>query len=130
MSSATSRADSRRLAGLPERAVEGRGVLGGVREDAGIGVAHRVQRGSDHPYLPVHHPGRTQQVRAGRSLGQCHLRVPDQRGIVVHGSACIQHTAVAVIGELVQAQVGHQHGGVADLGLEVGQGEIQDAIFL
>ena len=47
-----------RLDRLPERAVEGRGVLGGVGQDDDVLVPGAVQRGPDVPDLAVHHPGR------------------------------------------------------------------------
>ena len=45
--------------------------------------------------------------------------VARQRRVVVHAAVGGEHSAVAVRGELVQAQVAHDHGGVADLGHHV-----------
>src|SRR5690606_15729912 len=45
-----------------------------------------------------------------------------------HVAVLVQHTAVAVVGVFVQARVGHQHGVVAQLGTQVAQRDVQDAV--
>ena len=78
--------------------------------------------------LAVHHPAQADHVGAGRRLGQGHLGVPDQRRVVVDGAAGGEHAAVAVVGELVEAQVGLHDERVAHLGDGVGDGEVEDAV--
>ena len=56
--------------------------------------------------------GATTSAPAGR-LGQRHLLVELEGGVVVDGSVGAEHAAVTVIGVLVQAQVGDEHHGVA-----------------
>lgn len=65
---------------------------------------------------------------AGVGLDLGHLGVPFQRGVVVDPSVGVEDTAVAVVGELVQAQVGHDHEVVADLGAHVPEGDLEDAV--
>jgi len=38
-----------------------------------------------------------------------------------HRAVGVQHATVPVVGELVEAAVGHDHRGVADLGIQVGE---------
>ncbi len=49
-----------------------------------------------------------------------------QRGVVLDVTSGRSSTpAMAVVGVLAQAQVGHDHADVADLGAQVGQGELR-----
>ncbi len=65
---------------------------------------------------------------SGVGLDAGHLGVPRQRRVVVHQALGGQHPAVAVVGVLVQAQVGHQHQFVADLGAHVPQRDLEDPL--
>ena len=100
----------RRLDGLAERPVERGRVLGGVGQDARCrskpGVVERVADGAD---LAVHHPARPEHVGAGVGLRERHGDVADERRVVVDDARRrpVQHAAVAVVGELVEAEVGH-----------------------
>ena len=147
-SRATSRIDSRRLAGillvgapvpgqrrvdrLPERSVEGRGVLGRVREDHGVAVPGVVERAAHRRDLAVHHPRGPHHVGPGRGQRESHLRVARQGGVVVHSPGCgtvlDEHSAVAMVGELVQAQVGHDDDVAADLSHNVANREVEDPL--
>ena len=42
-------------------------------------------------------------------------------GVVVDPAPAIQYAAVPVVGELVQTRVGHQHGGVTQIRIQVPQ---------
>ena len=57
-----------------------------------------------------------------------HARVALERGVVVDGAVGVEHAAVAVVGVLVEAEVGHQHDVVADLVAQVAQGDLHDAL--
>ena len=65
----------------------------------------RVQRRPDGADLAVHHPAGPDHVGPGLGLGQGHLGVALQRGVVVDRAGRRQHPAVAVVGELVEAEV-------------------------
>jgi hypothetical protein len=56
------------------------------------------------------------------------LAVHLEGGVVVDLPGVVEHAAVAVVGELVQAEVRHQHGLVAELRVQVPQGDVQDAV--
>ena len=57
-----------------------------------------------------------------------HLGVDREGGVVVDAAALVEHAAVAVVGELVEAGVGHDDGGVADLGADVAQRHVEHAV--
>ena len=61
-------------------------------------------------------------------LGQRGLGVDLERGVVVDVAALVEHAAVAVVGVLVDAQVGDQHDVVAEVAAQVGQRELHDAV--
>ena len=65
---------------------------------------------------------------AGVGLGHRHLGVDRQRGVVVDRAVGGEHAAVAVRGELVQTEVAHHHGGVAHLGDQVPDADVEDAV--
>ncbi|CAK7281994.1 hypothetical protein SGPA1_12787 [Streptomyces misionensis JCM 4497] len=65
---------------------------------------------------------------AGVGLDLGHLGVPLQGGVVVDAALGVQHPAVPVVGELVQAQIGHDEEVVADLGAHIAQGDLEDAV--
>ena len=67
-------------------------------------------------------------MRAGGGLGEGHLGVAHQGRVVVHRPVGGQHPAVPVVGELVQAQITHDHGGVAHLGPQVAEREVENAV--
>ena len=51
-----------------------------------------------------------------------------ERGVVVDAAALVEHAAVAVVGVLVDAQVGDQHDVVADVAAQVGERQLDDAV--
>ena len=65
---------------------------------------------------------------AGGGLRERHRAVALQRRVVVHAAAVVEDAAVAVVGELVQAQVGHQHEVVADGVAHGPQRDVEDAV--
>src|SRR5699024_6923026 len=67
-----------------------------------------------------------QQVGARSRLGQRHRAVGVERRVVVHAPAAVEDAAVAVVGELVQAQVGLHDDGVPDLRDDVGDRGVED----
>ena len=88
-----------------------------------------VEGGADRADLAVHHAARADHVDARLGLGHAHLRVAAQRRVVVdRGRQRVQDAAVPVIGELVEAEVGHHHEGVADLGEHVADSRVEDAV--
>ena len=101
--------------GVPERAVEGRGVLGGVRQDHRVQVPRIVQGAPDGRHLAVHHPGGSGHVRPGPGLGHGGPGVELEGGVVVHRAMAVQHAAMPVVGVLVDAEVGHEDHLVAHL---------------
>ena len=58
--------------------------------------------------LAVHHPARRDDVSAGTGLGHRGLGVDLERRVVVDVAALVEHAAVAVVGVLVDAEVGDQ----------------------
>ncbi len=66
-------------------------------------------------------------MSAGGRLRHRDRRIAPQGGIVVHLPGGREQAAVAVIGVLIQAQVGHEHRGVAHLSGQVLQRELDDA---
>ena len=91
-------------------------------------VAGALEGLPDHADLAVHHPGGAEHVRTGLGLRDAHPGVDLQRRVVVHGALGGEHAAVAVVGELVQAQVGHHDEPVPHLRLHVPDGPVQDAV--
>ena len=94
-------------------------VLRRVGEDRDLVEAGVVERTADHADLAVHHPARRDHVRPRRRLGDRGIRIDLQRRIVVDHAMLVDDPAVAVVGVLVDTQVGHQHDGVAELGPQV-----------
>ena len=74
----------------------------------------RVERGPDVADLAVHHPGEPEHRRAGGGLCQRHRGVALEGGVVVDRPVVGEHAAVPVVGELVEAEVGHDDEVVAD----------------
>src|SRR4030095_13829734 len=91
-------------------------------------VAGGVQRLADHADLAVHHAGRTDHGGAGGGLDDRHLGVDVQRRVGVHRTGGCAHVAVTARGELVQAQVAHHHCGVAHLGDQIPDADVDDAV--
>nr|BFE67625.1 hypothetical protein GCM10020092_009260 [Actinoplanes digitatis] len=87
-----------------------------------------VEGPADHADLAVHHPGGADDVRSGLGLRDGHLAVELEGGVVVDGPVGGQDPAVSVRGELVEAQVAHDNCRVADLGDQVAQPDVQDAV--
>ena len=125
---AVAAAHDRDVDGIAERAVERRGVLGGVGEDGGARVAGGVEGGADRRDLPIHHPARRGDVGAGVGLRPRRPRVELEGGVVVDVTVGTDDAAVAVVGVLVDAQVGDQHHLVSDLGPQVGERQLHDAV--
>ena len=92
----------RRAGGLPEWTVEGRRVLGRIREDGAVLETGPVERRADRTDLPVHHPGRSDHVRACLRLRDGNPPVDLEGGIVVH-RAILHDPAVSVVGVLAEA---------------------------
>ncbi len=117
------------VGGLAERAVEGRRVLGGVGQHRGPGVPGPVEGTADGGHLSVHHPARGDHVGAGRRLHDGQVGVELDRGVVVDlAGVGVEHAAVAVVGELVEAAVGHDHQVVADRAADGLDGPPGDAV--
>ncbi len=114
--------------GLAERPVEGGGVLGGVGEDRRPDVPRPVEGGPDRADLAVHHPRGRDEVGAGLGLGDGHLAVAQDRGVVVDPAVRIEDATVAVIRVLVKTAVGDEHELVADGVPQGAQGDLDDAV--
>ena len=80
-------------------------------------------------HLAVHHPGGGHDVGAGLGLGQRRPGRSSSRVASLSTSpSVVEHAAVAVVGVLVEAEVGHEHEVVADLVAEVAQRDLDDAV--
>ena len=90
-------------------------------------MAGGVEPGPDRSDLAVHHPARGDDVRPGVGLGHGDARIQLQRGVVVDRAVAVEHPAVAVVGVLVDTQVGHQHDLLGKVS-EVAEGELDDAL--
>ena len=113
---------------VAERAVERRGVLGGVGHDRHLLEAVVVEGLADGHHGAVHHPGGGDDVGARRGLGQCDLAVELEGGVVVDLAVVGEQPAVAVRGVLVEAEVGHQHDLVAEGVAQLAQRHLHDAV--
>ena len=93
---------------LPERPVEGPGVLDGVAHDGGVGLARRLQGFAHGPDPAVHHVRGGHHVGSG--LGVAH-RHPGQgrHALVVDDLGSVVEAAVAGVRVGAQAHVGHDH---------------------
>ena len=67
---------------------------------------------------------------SGGRLSQCHRGIPDQRLVVVDAPLGVEHATVAVISELVKAQVGHHDKVVTDRVAHPAQADIEDALAI
>jgi hypothetical protein len=67
-------------------------------------------------------------VGSGVRERDAHVGVPDEGGVVVHRPVRREHAAVPVVGELVEAEVGHDDEGVADLGADIPESRVEDAL--
>ena len=96
----------RRVDRAAERAVEGRGVLRAVADQARLDEIGVVERGPDRADAAVHHVGRRDEV--GARLGVRHGDAREQLDgrVVVDLAARTEHAARAVVGELAEADVG------------------------
>ena len=121
--------DQRAAHRLAERAVERGRVLRPVRHDRHVGGPGAVQRRADGADLAVHHPAGRHHVGSGGGVRLGHRRVDLHRGVVVDHPGRRQHPAVAVVGELVQADVRHHQGGVADLVPHRTQRDVEDPVL-
>ena len=79
----------------------------------------RVECPADRSYLAVHHPARCHDGSAGGGLRDRNLRVDVERGVVVDHRRRVAHraredSAVAMVGVLVDAEIGDQYDTVAD----------------
>ena len=118
----------RALRGVAERSVERGGVLRRVREDRDLGMTTAVECGTNRADLTVHHPRRRDHIGPGARLAERDRRVAFERRVVVDGTLGGQQSAVAMISELVEAIVGHEHHRVADLVAQVPQRGLHDAV--
>ncbi len=80
-----------------------------------------------HGDLAVHHPRETDDVGTGAGLGDRHRRVAHEGRVVVDAAGLVEHAAVAVGGELVEAEVGHDDRLVAELITQQSQRPVEDA---
>ena len=70
---------------------------------------------------------------AGGGLGDRDPAVDLERGVVVDGGVgvvggAVEHAAVAVVGVLVDAQIGHQHHPIADLVGQISQAQLHNSL--
>ena len=113
---------------LPERAVEARRELGGVGQDHHVGVPGRVQAVTDGRDLAVHHAAGPDDVGPRISLRHSQFHVAAVGGVIVHPAGGVEHPAVAVVGELVETGIGHQHGVLAEVLGQIAQRHVEDAV--
>ena len=118
---------------VAERAVQAAGVLGRVGQDRRRGEAGGVERAADGADLAVHHPAGGHDVGAGGGLGDGDPAVDLERGVVVDGGVgivgrSVEHAAMAVIGVLVDAQIGHQDHPVADVRSQICQAQLHNSL--
>ena len=91
-------------------------------------VTLAVQGGADRPHLAIHHAARRHDVRAGLGLGQRDAPVQLDGGVVLHLAIRPEYPAVAVVGVLVEAEVGHQDELIAHAIAQGAQGALDDAV--
>ena len=65
---------------------------------------------------------------AGVGLGHGHPGVDLHGAVVVDVPVGVEHAAVPVVGELVQADVAHDDQVIADFGADVADGLVEDAV--
>ena len=95
---------------VTKRAVEGRGELGGVSQDAGASVAGSIEGLADGLHTSVHHVGRGDEIGAGLGGEERHLHERIDGAIIVHvGASSVQDTVVAVHGVRVEGDVGENY---------------------
>ena len=82
-----------------------------------MGEAGVVEGAADGLDLAVHGRRRCNHISTGAGGGHGLFAEVDQGRVIVDVGA-VHHAAVAVVGELVEAGVGHQHGGVANVGAQ------------
>src|SRR5699024_9912646 len=91
-----------------------------------------VERLEDPTDLAVHHPARANDGRAGGRLGHRQLAVGAERGVIVDHLLApgvrAEDTAVAVVGELVEARIRHHQQVVADLVAHGGERPVEDPV--
>ena len=78
-------------------------------------VALVVERRPDGCHLAVHHPRGSDNVGARFSLGQGNSAVNGQRRVVVDLAPRIEDAAMAMVGVLVETEVGHEDHLVTEL---------------
>ena len=84
-------------------------------------MAGGVECFADHADLAVHHPARPDDMDAGIGLGNGH-RAHSARGrVVVDRPVGRQYAAMAMVGELVEAEVAHHDEFVPDLADHIGE---------
>ena len=118
----------RALGRVPERSVQGRRVLGGVREDRNLVVARCVEASANGTHLPVHHAGRRDDVGTGIGLRDRDRRVALEGRVVVDHARMVEDAAMPVVGVLVEAVVSDEHEIVADLLPQIPQRDLHDAV--
>ncbi len=91
--------------GAAERAVERRGVLRAVADQARLEQARLVEGAADRPDAAVHHVGGRDEVGACLGVRHRHPREQVDRRVVVHIAVRAEHAARAVVRELAEADV-------------------------
>src|SRR5699024_12242433 len=87
-----------------------------------------VQCVADDGNLPVHHARRGHYVDAGLGLSNGQARIDLVSFVVVDVAVLIEHAAVAMIGEFVQAGISHHDEIVAYFGDHFPNGHVEDAV--
>ena len=87
-----------------------------------------VERGGSPPTWPSIIPDGATTSAPALGLRDRDRRVPLEGGVVVDLTGVGEQPAVAVVGVLVEAVVGHQHERVADLVAQVAQRDLHDAV--
>ena len=91
-------------------------------------MAIGVESGADRGDLAVHHPRRRDHVGARLGLRERDARVELDGGVVVDLSRRRQHAAVAMVGVLVETEVGHERELIAGLVTQIAQRHLHDPV--
>ena len=91
--------------GVPEGAVEGGGVLGGIGHNGGVFVAVFIQDFPNGGNPAIHHIRGGHHIRSCLDVGQGGFAQNRQGFVIVHGMT-MDNAAVAVVGVLAHAHIG------------------------
>ena len=91
-------------------------------------ITGRVKSGTDCSHLTVHHAAGTDDMRTRVRLGDSEFDVLGVGGVVVDPARFIDDSAVAVVGELIEAGIGHHDRGVAEVRGQVGKRTIENPV--